>query len=86
MTTISLSLMSVLDTLFLGKQMRRTVQMMQVLQRYGEIGDPTEANRLLGAPTTTLHSWCEQQRLHRSGKAKASHEEKHSLASKEAES
>jgi uncharacterized protein YbjT (DUF2867 family) len=65
-TTIPLSLMSVVDTLFLGKKMRRTLQIMQVLQRYGEFGDPSEANRLLGAPTTTLRAWCEQQRALRS--------------------
>jgi uncharacterized protein YbjT (DUF2867 family) len=63
-TTIPLWLMSVVDTLFLGKQMRRTLQMMQVLQHTGELGDPSEANRILGAPTSTLRAWCEQQRLH----------------------
>jgi len=63
-TTIPLWLMSVVDALFLGKQMRRTLQTMQVLQRYGEFGEPSEANRILGAPTTTLRAWCEQQRLH----------------------
>lgn len=61
-TTMPLALMSVLDTLLLGRQMRRTLQMMHVLQRSGEIGDPSEANRILGAPTTTLRIWCEQQR------------------------
>ncbi len=65
-TTIPLWVMSVVDTLFLGKKMRRTLQIMQVLQRYGEFGDPSEANRLLGAPTTTLRAWCEQQRALRS--------------------
>ncbi|HLW01968.1 MAG TPA: NAD(P)H-binding protein [Ktedonobacterales bacterium] len=82
-TTMPLALMSVLDTLFLGRQMRRTVQMMRVLQRYGEIGDPSEANRILGAPTTTLRAWCEQQRLHHSRGANASREEHHASASKE---
>ena len=70
--TIPLWAMSVLDTLFLGKQMRRTVQMMQVLQRYGERGDPTNANQILGAPTTTLRAWCEQQRTLRSGRSNLS--------------
>jgi uncharacterized protein YbjT (DUF2867 family) len=70
--TIPLWAMSVLDTLFLGKQMRRTVQMMQVLQRYGELGDPTDANQILGAPTTTLRAWCEQQRTLRSGRSNLS--------------
>jgi NADH dehydrogenase len=70
--TIPLWVMSILDTLFLGKQMRRTVQMMQVLQRSGEFGDPSEANRLLGAPTTTLRAWCEQQRALRSRESHSS--------------
>jgi len=65
-TTIPLWLMSVVDTLFLGRKMHRTLQIMQVLQRSGEFGDPSEANRLLGAPTTTLRAWCEQQRAIRS--------------------
>ena len=65
-TTIPLWLMSVMDTLFLGKQMRRTLHMMQVLRYTGELGDASEANRILGAPTTTLRAWCERQRLHSS--------------------
>ena len=65
-TTIPLWVMSVVDTLFLGKKMRRTLQIMQVLQHYGEFGNPSEANRILGAPTTTLRAWCEQQRTFRS--------------------
>jgi NADH dehydrogenase len=71
-TTIPLWVMSALDTLFLGKQMRRTLQIMQVLQHSGEIGDPSEANRILGAPTTTLQAWCEQQRTLRSGRSNIS--------------
>lgn len=65
-TTIPLWVMSMVDTLFLGRKMRRTLQIMQVLQHAGEFGDPSEANRLLGAPTTTLRAWCEQQRTLRS--------------------
>lgn len=65
-TTIPLWVMSVVDTLFLGRKMRRTLQIMQVLQHAGEFGDPSEANRILGAPTTTLRAWCEQQRTLRS--------------------
>ena len=63
-TTMPLWFMSVVDTLFLRKQMRRTVQMMQVLRRTGEIGDSSETNRILGMPTTTLRAWCEQHRPH----------------------
>jgi len=80
-TTLPLWLMSAVDMLFLGKKMRRTLQIMRVLQHYGEFGNPSEANRILGAPTTTLRAWCEQQRpldnkclelTYRSRKSKAS--------------
>jgi hypothetical protein len=71
-TTMPLWLMSVVDTLLLGRTMRRTLQIMQILQRYGEFGDPSEANRLLGAPTTTLQAWCEQQRMLRSKESNSS--------------
>src|SRR5260370_31220122 len=53
-TTIPLWVMSVVDTLFLGKKMLRTLQIMQVLQRYGELRDPTDTHRLLRAAATTL--------------------------------
>lgn len=71
-TTLPLWLMSVVDMLFLGKKMRRTLQIMRVLQHYGEFGNPSEANRILGAPTTTLRAWCEQQRTLRSRKSNSS--------------
>lgn len=40
---------------------RSTLQLMRVMQRVGERGDPSEANEVLGAPTTTLRRWCEKQ-------------------------
>jgi uncharacterized protein YbjT (DUF2867 family) len=84
-TTVPLWLMSVMDTLFLGKQMRRTLQTMQVLRHTGETGDPSEANRILGAPTTTLRAWCEQQRLHPGGDQAPLTEQKQPIASIEGE-
>jgi NADH dehydrogenase len=84
-TTIPLWGMSVVDTLFLGKQMRRTLHMMQVLQHTGELGDPFEANRILGAPTTTLQDWCERQRLHPGGEWTPQASQEQPLASMEGE-
>ena len=84
-TTIPLWVMSVVDTLFLGKQMRRTLHIMQVLQHTGDLGDPSEANRILGAPTTTLRAWCEQQRLHPSLNRTPLVEQEQPLASMEGE-
>lgn len=56
--------MSVLDALFMRRQLRGTIQLMGAMQRAGERGDPSEADEVLGAPTTTLHRWCEQQHAH----------------------
>jgi len=35
--------------------------LMAYFERVGEMGDPEEANRLLGAPTTTLDEWLSQR-------------------------
>jgi NADH dehydrogenase len=55
--------MSIVDALFMRGQLRSTLQLMKAMQNLGERGDPTEANETLGAPTTTLLRWCEEQRL-----------------------
>lgn len=41
--------------------MRYGVMMMAYFNKVGERGDPAEANRILGAPTTTLDAWLAQQ-------------------------
>ena len=37
-------------------------ELMAYFDQVGEMGDPAEANRLLGAPTTTLETWIEQRK------------------------
>lgn len=37
-------------------------ELMAYFEKVGEIGDPAEANDLLGAPTTTLDTWIENQK------------------------
>ncbi len=64
--SLPLWLMRMIDTLALHRKLHDTLQLMALMQRVGERGDPAEANRVLGAPTTTLHQWCEQQRRERS--------------------
>lgn len=59
--SVPLPVMSVIDRLFMHKALENTIELMRVMQQVGEVGDPSEANRLLGAPTTTLRAWCEQQ-------------------------
>jgi hypothetical protein len=46
--------MSVVDELFMRGQLRSTLQLMRVMQQVGERGVPSEANEVLGAPTTSL--------------------------------
>ena len=38
-------------------------EMMAYFDRVGELGNPDEANRLLGAPETTLDAWIEQRKI-----------------------
>jgi uncharacterized protein YbjT (DUF2867 family) len=60
-STMPLGVMSVVDRLFMGRKLRPVLDIMSVMQRVGERGDPTEANELLGAPTTTVREWCERR-------------------------
>ena len=61
MTTVPLPVMAVADRLFMGGRLRRTIDLVRLMQQVGELGDPSEANQLLGAPTTTLAQWCQQR-------------------------
>jgi hypothetical protein len=36
--------------------------LMAYFDKVGELGDPTEANQILGAPTTTLDAWIERRK------------------------
>jgi uncharacterized protein YbjT (DUF2867 family) len=63
--SMPLGFISVVDALFMRGQLRSTIQLMRVMQRVGERGDPSEANEVLGAPTTTLRQWCEKLRAPR---------------------
>lgn len=58
---IPLPAMSVIDRLFMGGKLGPNLQIMHLLASVGEHGDPTPANELLGAPTTTVEAWCHQQ-------------------------
>lgn len=45
----------------LTRQMDFVTRLIGFFDRVGELGDPTEANALLGAPATTLSEWIESQ-------------------------
>lgn len=42
----------------LWKEIKFASELMHISGQVGEQGDPTEANQILGAPTTTLEEWC----------------------------
>lgn len=41
--------------------MRLVAQLMDFFEKIGEGGSPEEANKLFGAPQTTLEQWCKKQ-------------------------
>lgn len=43
--------------MFMGRKLAPNLQIMRLLARLGEQGDPGLANELLGAPTTTVEAW-----------------------------
>ena len=51
-------LMSAADRVVLGGRLRAALDVMALLERFGEQGDPAEADALLGRPTTTVAEWC----------------------------
>jgi NADH dehydrogenase len=59
--TVPLPVMSAIDRLFMGGKLAPSLQIMGLLARLGEYGDPGPANELLGAPTTTVEDWCRAQ-------------------------
>jgi uncharacterized protein YbjT (DUF2867 family) len=52
----------VIATVTRNEAMKFGVTMFAYFDKVGEMGDPTEANQLLGAPTITLDAWIEQRR------------------------
>lgn len=47
---------------FRRKELAEAVKLIAYFDKVGELGDPTEANQLFGAPTTTLEEWCRTQK------------------------
>ena len=59
--TVPRSVMSLVDRVALRGRLRAALEIMELLARLGERGDPAPANELLGAPATTVRAWCERQ-------------------------
>lgn len=54
-------MMNLINRMFLKGEITEILQLMAATERVGEIGDPSEANRLFGAPKTTVCDWVAQQ-------------------------
>ena len=61
LVTIPLPVMAAIDRLFMGGKLAANLQIMGLLARLGERGDPTAANELLGSPSMTAEQWCRSQ-------------------------
>jgi uncharacterized protein YbjT (DUF2867 family) len=55
-------LVSLIATLTRNEELKDVTRLMAYFEKFTEDCDPTEANTLLGAPTTTLQQWCKPQR------------------------
>ena len=67
--SVPLRFMAIADKLIMQGRLRGTVGLMGEMQRAGERGDPSEADGVLGAPSTTLRRWCEQRRARGQGQS-----------------
>ncbi len=56
---ISTSALSLLGMLSFNIEWKSMALLMKHYENWGEDGSPEEANRLLGAPQTTLKAWCQ---------------------------
>ena len=59
--TIPVGVMSVVDRVLLGGKLQANLQLMALVDRLGEQGDPAETTRLVGAASITVRQWCERQ-------------------------
>lgn len=60
--TIPIGLMTLLGKITFNAEWQSLAESFAYFNQIGEDGDPQEANRLLGAPQTTLQQWSEAQR------------------------
>ena len=57
---LNLGLMTFFSKFSSHKEFRLILQLMNYFNKTQEQGNPEEANKLLGAPETTLEKWCEE--------------------------
>lgn len=62
-STMPLWLARFIATVRRNKQLKFAGELIAFSEKVGECGDPTEANRILGAPQTTLEEWIRQRKV-----------------------
>lgn len=62
-----ITLMAMVNRLFMAGRLSRTLHLMRLMQQRGEVGNAAPTDRLLGRPTTTLRGWCEAHRVQQGG-------------------
>lgn len=60
-SSIPFWLASLIGKASFNAELQFITELMRYFEKVGEGGDPTEANKLLGAPKTTLEQWCKRQ-------------------------
>lgn len=61
-SSVPIWLLQLIGKVSFSPELQAVAALMRFFEKVGEGGDPSEANDLLGAPTTTLEQWCEEQR------------------------
>lgn len=61
LVTVPIGVVSLLDRTLMRGRLAPSLQIMRLIARLGEVGDPRPTNELLGAPTTTVEAWCRRQ-------------------------
>ncbi len=61
-TTIPYWLANIIAKLKGSKEMRFASELMKYFEKVGELGNPAEANNILGAPETTLKDWLNKKK------------------------
>lgn len=61
-SSVPIWLLSLMGKLTFNPELQFISGLMKFFGEVGEGGDPSEANNLLGTPTTTLEQWCKKQR------------------------
>jgi uncharacterized protein YbjT (DUF2867 family) len=56
-TNVPLGVLSFFAAITFSKQLKEALPLMKYFEKQGELGNPSEADNLLGAPHTTLEQW-----------------------------